>query len=317
MKKQLILLLTLCSTMAALAHKTDSVGTKVKNGKMYILHEVNAGDGLYSISKRYNVSLKDIVAENPGTEEVIQIGQQIMIPTTQKPVLQDKVVTSFFEEKALPYGKYEKTNFAKTEEVSTFAKSHVVTKGETLYAISKLYSTSVEMIKTLNDLQSDELAEGQILLVQDGAAQTEIVDKVVGSETEYIKMKKQMDTQKYNDLGYETTVEARESVPSATGYTIRVEKLVEYNIEKIEEQGTAVVGSSFLPDDKNFALHFDAPVGTVIMVTNPENKNTVFVKVTGNFSKKENSAEIIKLSESSAKQIGISAKSKIQLSYAR
>lgn len=317
MKKELILLLTLCSTMGALAHKTDSIGTKVKNGKMYILHEVKAGDGLYSISKRYSVSLKDIVAENPGAEEVIQIGQQIMIPTTQKPVLQDKVVTSFFEEKALPFGQYDKTNAADKVNVSTFAKYHVVTKGETLYAISKLHSTSVEMIKTLNTLQSDELAEGQKLLVQDGTAQAKTVDKGLEVETEYTKMKKEMDTKKYVDLGYETAVETRQSAPSAAGYTIRVEKLVEYNIEKIEEQGTAAVGASSLPDDKNFALHFDAPVGTVIMVTNPENKNTIFVKVTGNFLKKENSAEIIKLSESSAKQIGVSAKSKVQLSYAR
>ena len=52
-------------------------------------------------------------------------------------------------------------------------------------------------------------------------------------------------------------------------------------------------------------------------MTNPENKNTVFVKVTGNFEMKEGSSEIIKLSESSAKQIEITDKSRVLLSYAR
>ena len=54
-------------------------------------------------------------------------------------------------------------------------------------------------------------------------------------------------------------------------------------IEKVEETGKTLVGGGKIPSDKNFALHFNAPIGTVIMVTNPENKSTVFVKVTGNF----------------------------------
>lgn len=316
MKQGTILLFIICTSISALAHKTDSVGTKVMNGKMYILHEVKAGDGLYNISKRYNVNLKDIVAENPGSDEVIKLGQQILIPTQMKPVMQDKLVSDFFDESSLPHGKYDKTEPKNTMQVSTFAKYHKVKQGETLYGISKRYNTSIEMIKTLNALEGDDVSEGQRLLVQDGSAKTETVDKGTEVETEYVKMKQEMDVQKYDDLGYDTPVETQQS-ESTTGYSVRVEKLVEYNIEKVEEQGTAAVGASSVPNDKNFALHFNAPIGTVIMVTNPENKNTVFVKVTGNFPKNESSSEIIKLSESSAKQIGVIAKSKVLLSYAR
>ena len=63
---KIITVLLLIVSIAASAHKTDSVGTKVKNGTSYILHMVEKGDGLYSISKKYGVSLKEIVAENPG-----------------------------------------------------------------------------------------------------------------------------------------------------------------------------------------------------------------------------------------------------------
>lgn len=314
MKQGITLLFAICITTAALAHKTDSIGTKVKNGKMYILHEVKAGDGLYNISKRYNVSLKDIVAENPGSEEVIKLGQQILIPTSLKP--EARAGKDFFTGSSIPSAQYDKTDANSTTKVSTFAKYHKVALGETLYAISKKYSTSVEMIKTLNALKSDELTEGQRLLVQDGYAKTDTVDRDLEVETDYTEMKKEIDAQKYDDLGYDTPVETQQT-KSTTGYSIRVEKLVEYNIEKVEETGTAAVGASSIPNDKNFALHFNAPIGTVIMVTNPENKNTVFVKVTGNFPKKEDSSQIIKLSESSAQQIGLAAKSNVLLSYAR
>ena len=57
-------------------------------------------------------------------------------------------------------------------------------------------------------------------------------------------------------------------------------------------------------------------IGQVIMVTNPKNKKTVFVKIIGNFLKLESSSEIIKLSLISASSIGIEDKDKVTLSYA-
>ncbi|MDB4161893.1 LysM peptidoglycan-binding domain-containing protein [Bacteroidia bacterium] len=316
MKQGIILLFAVCMSMTAMAHKTDSVGTKMKNGKMYILHKVEKGDGLYNISKRYNVSLKEIIVENPGSDEVIKLGQIILIPSNMEPVMEEKVVKDFFDGSSLPKGDTDKSEHLGTMEVSTFAKYHKVALGETLYAISKKYNTSVEMIKTLNVLKNNEVTEGQRLLVQDGSAKTETVDKSLEVETDYTKMKEEMAVQKYENLGYDTPVISKEP-ETINGYTVRVEKLVEYNIEKVEEEGTTGVGTALVPSDKNFAVHFSAPIGTVIMVTNPENKNTVFVKVTGNFEIKKGSSEIIKLSESSARQIEITDKSRVLLSYAR
>lgn len=72
-------------------HKNDSIGTRVKNGKTYIIHKVEKGDGLYSLSKRYNIGLKEIVNENPGSDNVIKIDQLIWIQTDLKPVMQEKL----------------------------------------------------------------------------------------------------------------------------------------------------------------------------------------------------------------------------------
>jgi len=316
---KIITVLLLIVSIAASAHKTDSVGTKVKNGTSYILHKVEKGDGLYSISKKYGVSLKEIVAENPGCEKVVKIDQIIWVPTDRKPVLEDKVVTDYFKGtngSMEPDKASQKEGDQSKSEVTTFAKYHKVVAGETLYALSLKYNTTVEMIKTLNGLESYELSEGQRILVQDGMAKTIEMEKDEVVETDYERMKEEMKKSEYGDKGFDTEVETS-TAQSSTGYSIKVEKLVEYNIEKVEETGTVLVDGTTVPSDKNFAIHFNAPIGTVIMVTNPKNKNTVFVKVTGNFNRPEGSAEIIKMSESSAASIGVKSKDKILLSYAR
>ena len=175
---------------------------------------------------------------------------------------------------------------------------------------------SVESIKKLNNLTSDELSEGQILLVNASKGDHLINDKKDKVAKDYDKMKSELSENKYEDVGFNTEVTTKK-LESSSGYTIKVEKLVEYDIEKIEETGIVTVGSDDLPNDKNFALHFNAPIGTVVMVTNPSNKSTVFVKVIGNFTKTENSSEILRISPLSSQKISIRSKDKVAVSYAR
>lgn len=300
---------------AVLAHKTDSIGTKTQNGFVFIQHEVVKGDGLYSISRKYKVSLQEIVAKNPGADEVIKLGQILLIPTGNKSESTDLAVNDFFTSKG-DVKDMPAEVVREDKEVSTFAKYHKVMPGETLYAISKRYNTSVEMIKTLNALENNELSEGQRLLVQDGSAKTTVETRENEVEMDYTKMKDAMDDEDYSNVGFESDVETQ-STQNAAGFSQKVQKLVEYNIEKIEETGIVRVGGSKIPTDKNFAAHFSAPIGTVIMVTNPETKKTVFVKVVSNFVRKDGESTIIVLSESSAKEIDVENESAIQLSYAR
>jgi LysM repeat protein len=310
--RKVIALGLLVFSLVANAHKTDSVGTKVRNGKVYIMHKVEPQQGLYSISKKYNVPLKTLIAENPGSDQVIKVDQIIWIPTEVDPVMEEKVVKDYFDNsdgkvKDIPKVKNE------SKELTTFAKYHTVQKGETLYSIAKKYETTEEMIKTLNNLNSEVLSLDQRLLVQDGKAESTKVTKV---DDDYANTKAKIDASKYKEKGFDTQVETS-GTSSPSGYSIKVEKLIEYNIEKIEETGTGTVGGEKVPNDKNFALHFNAPIGTVLMVTNPDNKKTVFVKIIGNFNKAEMSSEIIRLSPSSAEQIDFTSKGNVLLSYAR
>ena len=310
--RKLITLGFMISTIFVFANKADSVGTKVRNGKVYIMHKVEPQQGLYSISKRYGVPLKTLISENPGSDKVIRVDQIIWIPTEDIPVLEEKVVKDYFDNSAGKVKDKPKTKGNSTE-VSTFAKYHTVKKGETLYSIAKKYDTSEEMIKTLNNLNGEVLSLDQRLLVQDGKASSTKVKKV---DEDFANTKAKVDETKYKDKGFDTKIETS-GTTSPSGYTIKIEKLIDYNIEKIEETGTGTVGGEKVPVDKNFALHFNAPIGTVLMVTNPDNKKTVFVKIIGNFNKQETSSEIIRLSQSSAEQIDFSSKGNVLLSYAR
>jgi LysM repeat protein len=306
--KNLITTIVLLTSIYSYGHKADSIGTRVKNGITYIIHKVEKGDGLYSLSRKYNVNIKSLIDENPGSSEVIKIDQLIWIPTDVEPVLEEKVVRNFFNGNHTSVESIDEPMLDAGNQVSTFARYHKVIDGETLYSISSKYNTSVEMIKNLNNMSLDNISVGQRILVQDGKAKTVYMEDKQNDSVSSTKIRP------YKDLGFDTKVETK--TLKNNDYSIKIEKLKEYDIEKVEESGIALVGDSKLPENKNFALHFNAPIGQVIMVTNPKNKKTVFVKIIGNFLKLESSSEIIKLSLISASSIGIEDKDKVTLSYA-
>ena len=98
----------------------------------YPVYTVASGDTLYSISKRYNVSVDSIKALNNLKSNLLMVGQRLQIPV-------DEVTSS---------------NFVYT-----------VKRGDTLYSISNSYNTTVDKIMSLNNLNSSLLLIGQELLI--------------------------------------------------------------------------------------------------------------------------------------------------------
>lgn len=295
------------------AHKHDSIGTRVKDGKVYVLHKVEKGDGMYGISKKYNIKLADLQAENPGSAEVIKIGEVLLVPTGRNAADEPTVVKKYFDNTGKIRNKPGQTKVKANDEkeVTTFAKYHIVKKGETLYSIAQLYNTKPNVIMALNGLESTTLSLDQKLLVHDGKAEVRKVEEVVSVEES-----KPENAVKQEEEGFKANVAIKTEKEDA-GFVRKVENLVDYNIEKVEEEGSAVVDAEGLPSDKNYASHFDAAKGTVIMVTNKANQKTIFVKVNNSFTRNDNSPIIIKLSEKAAKQIGIEEQGEVLLSYAR
>ncbi|MBR9861118.1 LysM peptidoglycan-binding domain-containing protein [bacterium] len=310
MKRALILMGILISSVLVFAEKNDSIGTKVKDGKVYILHKVEKGQGLYTISKKYNVPLRDIMDANPGAGDVIQIDQIIYVPTKLPVVMEEPVVEDFFEKNKNNPANPEPDAGNDNKQVSDFVRYHTVVKGETLFSISQKYNTTVAVIMDLNDLESTTISEGQRMLVPGSKKTVEVPNQssdLVDNDLEEIK----------EDMDMPTDSSPSETITEDEGYTVKIIKLDDYNLEKVEEKGKAVVNSEDLPEDKHFAYHCNASKGTVIMVTNPKTNKTIFVKVIGNFDRASSSDEIIRLSDFSATSIGLTGKDVVELSYAR
>ena len=95
-------------------------------------YEVKSGDTLYGISNQYGVSVTDILNANGLTSNVIQVGQILTIP--------DKLGTN-------PNSMF----------------LYTVKKGDSLYSIARVYDTTVDEIKKINNLTSNSLSIGQVL----------------------------------------------------------------------------------------------------------------------------------------------------------
>ncbi|MCO5259925.1 MAG: LysM peptidoglycan-binding domain-containing protein [Crocinitomicaceae bacterium] len=123
------------------------------------VHVVEAGETLYSIARKYDVTTNDIESWNPSLSAELKIGQQVKI----------LVATYATGDKALPVTPQEN----KAKEVTppirvTFNDSiveHQVTDGETLYSISKRYMVSIDKIVAFNNKKSTVVKPGEIIKI--------------------------------------------------------------------------------------------------------------------------------------------------------
>lgn len=118
------------------------------DGVKYTAYTVAKGDTLYSLSKRYGVSIDVIERANPALTEGLKTGQTIKIPHA-----------TATDKKQKP-AKRSKKQF----------KSHIVRKGDTLYSIARHYEISVATLMEDNaDIDPAHLAIGQTLYIRNSS----------------------------------------------------------------------------------------------------------------------------------------------------
>lgn len=98
---------------------------------------VKKGDSLYSIANKYNTTVDELKRINNLTSNILSIGQVLKLPS-------DKVSDVEKEENTISY---------------------TVQKGDSLYSIARKYSTTIDKIKDLNNLTTNLLSIGQVLLI--------------------------------------------------------------------------------------------------------------------------------------------------------
>lgn len=113
-------------------------------------HKVEKGESVYSIAKKYHVSMEDILEINPKAKNTLSLNMVLKIPT--------KETKETKETKAI---KETKGTIVKLE-----AFSHEVVAKETLYGIAKKYKISIEQLKKDNPfIESEGLKIGAKLVI--------------------------------------------------------------------------------------------------------------------------------------------------------
>ncbi len=121
------------------------------NSENYLFHIVDAGQTIFSIAEKYNISKEEIYKHNPETEiSPIQVGQVIKIPKAANIEVNNNDV---------------KPN---TSSNASFIE-HKVKRKETLYSISRFYQISVDDIVQVNpELNTSDIKTGQTLKIPAG-----------------------------------------------------------------------------------------------------------------------------------------------------
>ena len=127
-------------------------------------YKVKNGDTLYSIAKKYNISVDELKELNNLKNNNITVGQVLKI----------------------------KSNIP-SEEV-TGKNYYIVKSGDTLYSIAKKYNTTVDEIKKLNNLKSNNLSIGMELKIKEEPSSTNYIDYVVKSGDNLYSIAKKYNT---------------------------------------------------------------------------------------------------------------------------
>ncbi|MDR0421746.1 MAG: LysM peptidoglycan-binding domain-containing protein [Proteiniphilum sp.] len=119
------------------------------DGQAYYEYTVQPGEGLYAISRTFSVSMEDIVRHNPGADKALHKGNRLLIPVTAG---EEKKGETSASRQSPP-----------TDQNTTFL--HTVALGETVYAIAKMYHTTVDEIFRLNPGAGEGITEGRTLVI--------------------------------------------------------------------------------------------------------------------------------------------------------
>jgi len=123
-----------------------------------VVHVVAAGETVYGISRKYNISQEQLLELNPEAKNGLSVGQVLLISKGQ-PVLPNNTNTQ--SEVVLEPVREPST-------VVLFKDSlvqHRVMKGETLYSISKRFMVPVETLMEVNKLRNQNIKEGDVLII--------------------------------------------------------------------------------------------------------------------------------------------------------
>ena len=308
----------------------DSLRSETRSEGLFVIHEVEEEETLYSIAKRYESSIGSIKKYNEIIDSRIEIGQVISVLYQSDAQQEDTATTTVIDRNL-----------------------HRVLEGETLYSISKIYDVRIKRLRSLNNLGSNDISPGQYLRINDAAELPEVKEikavdtlsiKTDTAVTEVIpngfekylvqtgeslnsiarKRRVSVDSLKiwnnlpsdYLRIGQPLMVRFLGEDSISTSDSTKVVKLNEEGFNRVYEEGIAAVISE-ISTSKYLALHRTLPIGTELQVRNLMNNLVVHVKVVGKLPDTGlNRNILVRLSKPAYEQLGIlDPKSRVEISH--
>lgn len=145
-------------------------------------YTVKSGDTLYSIAKKYGITVDKLKDLNNLKSNMISVNQKLLVNDQKK----DQTTNAYVVEKGdtlYSIAKKYSTTVSKIKELNNLksdilsigqelvipssfdVKTHIVKSGDTLYSIARKYNTTVDAIKVANNLTSNVLSIGRELII--------------------------------------------------------------------------------------------------------------------------------------------------------
>jgi LysM repeat protein len=279
-KLTLLIAFLVALQLSSEASTLDSLGLKKENNKTFLLFKVGPKQSLFSILKRYNLSLSEFKSANSDIQIPVKTGEIVYIPLHY--LEESNPAPKIVEEKA--------------PESPKEAEIHIVAPKQGLLSVANMHKVTMAELRKWNNLTSDRLQEGQRLIVSDPA----------GSNSSIAVDKSNL-------------LPAKTATPAAPASTETVvapakEKGPEDIKKKIE---TGIAELIDVPDNsgKFLALHRSAPIGTLVLVKNLTNNQSIWVKVIGRLPNGD-SKVIIKLSPKAFEKLNaVDKRVRAEISY--
>ncbi len=331
----------------------DSLGTTKKNGKQFIIHEVEAGETLYALSRRYGVGVQEIKDANDGNLSSLDLGQKVLIPYVKEVVDKNSKIhvvkssetlfsisrayniqvddlrkwngitdnnISIGQKLIIKSGPSSSNDQHTVQSVPANGKTHTVEESQTLYSISRMYGVTTDELKAWNKLSSNSLSIGQVLIVSP-SSKTEATSHSSMLPAEEKPVQSKASEKPQAPVSEESSKKVPKAEPVITTPAIsreqKIAETIEAPSEKVVQKGMAEVIESSTDTKKYLALHRDAPIGTIMQVKNDMNNQTVFVRIVGGIPDTgDNDKVILKISKKAYDRLGaVDSRFPVELSY--
>lgn len=167
-------------------------------------YTVKSGDSLWSISKKFDITVDELKKANNLSSNLLSVGQNLIIPGKEAQATSDEYVVKKGDTLYSIARKYNTSvdnlksiNNITTDSLaigqiiklpstsSTASDTYIVKKGDSLYSIARTYNTSVDKLKEINNLTSNALAIGQVLKLPSSNASENVVYTVKKGDSLY------------------------------------------------------------------------------------------------------------------------------------